>query len=185
MSPEEKPPEDLDPNSLQASSSDSRFEAINPASSQTEAGLAEIINPEIPVEQEPVLAEPAQRAEVVDAIAAEHDDNAFPNVDFGPTDHSLLAATPIAGNLENMAANGGAIGSIVLGVWCVLGSFITNWSIINGVLGLLMGFWGLNSRKQRTAWIGIALCVLGILLALVQVSEMVNVYLNEVEEATF
>ncbi|MFK7767338.1 MAG: DUF4190 domain-containing protein [Mariniblastus sp.] len=89
---------------------------------------------------------------------------------------------PIENNMENMAANGGAIGALVLGIWVVVGSFITSWSLINGLLGLIMGFWGLTSRKQRMAWIGIALCLVGIFMCLVEVNQFINQYLNAVDE---
>jgi hypothetical protein len=121
------------------------------------------------------------------AEVAERAVEAFPNSDgaFIPTELLAIPAPLNAGNLENMSANGGAIGSLVLGVWCVIGSFITNWSIINGLLGLLMGLWGLTSRKKRTAWIGIALCVLGILMSLIQVNELIKMYLKVVDETPF
>jgi hypothetical protein len=50
------------------------------------------------------------------------------------------------------------------------------------VIGLLMGFWGLTSRKKKTAWVGIALCVFGIFLSLIQVSELIGEYMTEAEE---
>ena len=84
--------------------------------------------------------------------------------------------------MENMSANGGAVGALVLGVWCLAGSLITNWSIINGLIGLLMGLWGLTSRKRKTALIGICLCLVGIFLSLVQANEIINTFLNAVDE---
>jgi len=93
-----------------------------------------------------------------------------------------LAPPPIPRSLQNISANGGAVGALVLGFWCLLGSFVTNWSIINGLLGLILGLWGLTSKKQKTAWIGIALCVLGILLSMVQISDIVNGWMNAVDE---
>ena len=89
---------------------------------------------------------------------------------------------PLAKNLQNLSANGGAVGALVLGAWCFLGSFITNWSIINGILGLLLGTWGLTSRRKKTAWIGIALCTIGILLCLAEFSEIVNKWMYEVDD---
>ena len=162
----------MDAESEQSSSGDASNAAENSTSvAGTNASEAIRADSSQPVEAslvEPVLAE----------TAVYTDFEAGANT----TDIGLTVPLPIASNMENMAANGGAIGALVLGIWCVLGSFITNWSIINGVLGLLMGFWGLASRKRRTAWIGIALCVLGILMSLVQVSELINTYLNAVDE---
>lgn len=93
-----------------------------------------------------------------------------------------IAPPPLAKNLENLSANGGAVGALVLGIWCFLGSFITNWSIINGMLGLLLGAWGLTSRRKKTAWIGIALCTVGILLCLAEFSELINQWWYEVDD---
>ena len=85
--------------------------------------------------------------------------------------------------VENIAANGGAVGALVLGIWSLIGSFITNWSMINGVLGLLLGVWGLTSRRKRLAWTGILLCVVSILLSMIQVNEFIQLYLNRVDES--
>jgi len=92
---------------------------------------------------------------------------------------------PLAKSMQNLSANGGAVGSLVLGIWCLIGSFITNWSIINGLLGLLLGVWGLTSRKKKMAWIGIALCVIGSLMAMIQIGEIVGEALNAVDESEF
>ncbi len=89
---------------------------------------------------------------------------------------------PLASHLQNLSANGGAVGALVLGVWCFLGSFITNWSIINGMLGLLLGAWGLTSRKKKWAWIGIVLCTIGILLCMAEFSELINKWMYEVDD---
>ena len=158
MSPEENPPEDLIP-----SSSDKLL-----PESEKDSSLGDE-----PTIAEAVMAEPADQTDVVVAE----------DVGFSASHSGFAISAPrVAGNLENMSANGGAIGSLVLGLWCVAGSFITNWSIINGVIGLLMGFWGLTSRKKKTAWIGIAFCVIGIFLSLIQVSELIGEYMQEVEE---
>ena len=90
---------------------------------------------------------------------------------------------PLATNLQNLSANGGALGALVLGIWCLLGSFITNWSIINGMLGLLLGTWGLTSRRKRMAWVGIALCTIGILMCLAQFNELVNQWWFQIDES--
>ena len=95
---------------------------------------------------------------------------------------ALELPPPIAKNLENLSANGGALGALVLGIWCFLGAFITNWSIINGVLGLLLGAWGLTSRRKKTAWVGIVFCTIGIIFCLAEFNELVNEWLFEVDD---
>jgi len=94
----------------------------------------------------------------------------------------LAPPPPLASNLQNLSANGGAIGALVLGLWCFAGSFITNWSILNGILGLLLGAWGLTSRRKKTAWVGIALCTIGIMLCLAQFSELINQWWYAVDD---
>ena len=79
--------------------------------------------------------------------------------------------------LDNMAAKGGAYGSLVLGIWASLGSLLTPWSAINGVLGLLLGVWGLTSHHQKISWIGIILSLLGIVLSFIEFSDMVRAFL--------
>lgn len=92
------------------------------------------------------------------------------------------APPPLAKSLQNLSANGGAVGALVLGLWCFVGSFITNWSIVNGFLGLILGFWGLTSRRQTIAWIGIGLCLIGIFLSLADISALVNEWMNPIDE---
>ena len=92
------------------------------------------------------------------------------------------APPPLAKSLQNLSANGGAVGALVLGIWCFAGSFMTTWSIINGFLGMVLGFWGLSSRRQKTAWVGIALCLVGILLSLADISALVNDWWNPIDE---
>jgi len=203
MSPEEKPPEESVSDHLfkplgESAELDSSTAAKNPFAASSEA------NPIGPNES---ISEPFE-ATIVETAAmteAPYDDSSTPadpvvaemaestseglslagGAALNPIPFSSIPAPPMPGNFENVSANGGAVGSFVLGVWCLAGSFITNWSIINGVIGLLMGFWGLTSRKQRTAWIGIALCVIGIFLSLIQVSELIDTYLNAVDETAF
>lgn len=63
---------------------------------------------------------------------------------------------------DSVAANGGAVASITLGIWSILGAFFSSLSIINSLLGVCLGMWGLTSRKKKTAMFGILLCLMGI-----------------------
>ena len=63
---------------------------------------------------------------------------------------------------DSVAANGGAVASITLGIWSILGSFFSSLSIINSLLGVCLGMWGLTSRQKKTAVFGILLCLMGI-----------------------
>lgn len=74
-------------------------------------------------------------------------------------------APPIPEDMDNVAAVGGAVSSLVLGIWSIVGSFVTSLSVINAVLGLILGAWGLSSNKHRIAGIGICLCLAGIVFS--------------------
>ncbi len=78
--------------------------------------------------------------------------------------------------LQNISAVGGAVGSLVLGTWAILGSLLTPYSGINGLIGLGLGFWGLSSRKRLLAIIGIVLSLLAVGMSVLQVSEIISVY---------
>ena len=169
MSSEENPPSRStdsasDFHSVEETAADSGSAVDNPASDTSQIHEAELANP---------VADGQDNFDTKNALLATPAGLGFSN------------APPIASNMENMAANGGAVGALVLGIWVVLGSFITSWSLINGILGLVMGFWGLTSRKQRMAWVGIALCLVGIFMCLVEVNQVVNEYLNAVDETEF
>lgn len=87
-----------------------------------------------------------------------------------------ISTAPIAADLGGIAANGGAVGAVVLGIWSILGSLLTYWSIINGILGLVLGVWGLTSKRPRTAWIGIFLSLIGTVLSTISVGELITNY---------
>lgn len=71
---------------------------------------------------------------------------------------------------DSVAANGGSIASIVLGLWSILGALFTSLSIVNSLLGIVMGLWGLGSRKKGLAVLGIALCVVGTLACMLNIT---------------
>ncbi len=62
---------------------------------------------------------------------------------------------------------------MVLGVWSLAGAFITSWSVVNALLGLTLGLWGLSSRHSRWAAIGIGLCAISMILCFYGSSEFV------------
>lgn len=86
--------------------------------------------------------------------------------------------------LENIQAKGGAVGAIVLGTLAIAGSFLTGYSAINAVIGLLMGLWGLSSPKPKLALIGLVLCIVGGFLSILDVSSALA-WLNSPEPAEF
>ncbi len=86
----------------------------------------------------------------------------------------LQTTPPMPSEMDNVAAVGGAVAALVLGAWSLLGAFVTPWSIINAVLGIVLGIWGISSRRRRLAWIGIMLCLASAIFCLVQYSGIIN-----------
>ena len=70
---------------------------------------------------------------------------------------------PAKFNPQNLAARGCLVASVVLGAWSIIGAWITAYSVINAMLGLALGFWGLSSNV-RWPWLGVALSMAGILV---------------------
>lgn len=67
----------------------------------------------------------------------------------------------------NFAATGGAVTAVALGLWACLTGWLTDLTILNALLGLAMGFWGLKSPRKRLALFGIGLNLLAILFSLI------------------
>lgn len=75
---------------------------------------------------------------------------------------------------ENLAAKGGAIGAMVLGVLSFVGSFITSYAILNSFLGILLGLWGLRSNHQKMAMLGMLICLISAFFCVVEISEWIQ-----------
>ena len=87
-----------------------------------------------------------------------------------------LSSTPvdIAAEFQNMAAIGGAVGALVLGSWSIIGAMLTPWSAINALIAIVMGFYGLKSKRKRMAVLGIVLAVFGLALSLMELDQNVS-----------
>lgn len=73
---------------------------------------------------------------------------------------------PTGFKTDDMTARGAAIGSIVLGILCIVGSFFSLYSNINGILGILMWNFGLlKSNGKGTSYLGLGLCLIGLSLS--------------------
>ncbi len=94
--------------------------------------------------------------------------------------HNLTPVQPQV-ERENVAASGGAVASVVLGIWAIVGSFLTSWSVINAILGLFLGTWGLSSPKRRLSLFGMFLSSVGVLFCVVVVSQMVGEYFQTLQ----
>ena len=104
---------------------------------------------------DPEVAEVADASEVVDG--ARYAETASQEI-------QPLASHQLPPQFQNVAAKGGAVGALVLGFLAVFGAFVTQWSLFNAVVGLMLGFWGLSSTMSRTALVGIVLCGIGLTL---------------------
>ena len=89
-----------------------------------------------------------------------------------PQFRSATAIAPPPSPLENLAAKGGAVGAIVLGTLALFGSFITSYAVLNSMLGLMMGVWGLQSTHKRMAGFGILLCLVAAFFCVVEISSL-------------
>lgn len=83
---------------------------------------------------------------------------------------------------DSIAANGGSIASVVLGVWAIVGSLFTSISMVNSGMGVVLGIWGLSSRKKGLAVLGIVLCTVGALACLMNVAYLFWEVLSAQEE---
>ncbi len=154
-------------------------EKIESASEAVEADISSENGTE---HNEPVTAQMAELADAWDGI---EENDVAAGATGAAMNPRIQLPPPIAKSLDNLSAKGGAVGALVLGIWCIIGSFITNWSILNGILGLLLGIWGLTSAKKTTAWVGIICCLIGMSMSLLQVSDLISTYMNAIEEPQF
>jgi hypothetical protein len=130
---------------------------------------------------EPVSArsrDPIEIPEVVKPYLHQASHPSLAQKDTGVSDGTnsslVFQPPPIPQNMENVAAVGGAVGAMVLGVWSIIGSLITPWSVVNSLLGFLLGMWGTTSRHRRWSIIGIVLCLIGLFLSAVQINEIIH-----------
>ncbi len=77
-------------------------------------------------------------------------------------------------DFQNLAAVGGSVGAVILGIWSIVGSIITPFSSINGLVGILMGIWGLQSSRKKMAITGIVLCGIGQIFCFLQLNDIVS-----------
>ena len=85
---------------------------------------------------------------------------------------------PMPANFQNLAAVGGSVGALLLGLWSIIGAILTPLAMINAIIGILMGFWGLTSTRKKMAIVGITLCLVGLSLSLWEVNGIISNYFN-------
>lgn len=82
---------------------------------------------------------------------------------------------------SNMASIGGAVGSVVLGAWSILSALITYFAFINSILAVVLGIYGLNSRRRLWAIVGIVLGAVGFIMSMMEVNQMLSNFFVEEE----
>ena len=85
-------------------------------------------------------------------------------------------------NFQNLAAVGGAVGALLLGIWSIFGATISPYASINAMIGILMGCWGITSSRKKMAIIGIVLCLIGLGLSVREINGAMSNYIMQVEE---
>lgn len=78
----------------------------------------------------------------------------------------------------NYVATGGAVGSMVLGLFALALSPFRAEAAIVALIGMVMGLWGLYSPKRGWALIGLLICCLAIGLASYTGAKALNAYVN-------
>ncbi len=126
-----------------------------------------------PQDAEEFVAELVIEASNSDVPFAVTEVAAVPAVAYNPS--ILIAPKATAARLPpspmtHLAAKGGAVGAMVLGVLAFVGSFITSYAILNSIMGLALGLWGLKSDHRRTAMLGMALCLIAAFFCVVEIS---------------
>ncbi|MDA7902742.1 hypothetical protein N9B31_03700 [Mariniblastus sp.] len=150
MSAEENPPNEMNstPNNEPIDNEAPREEEFSPSSEDASESdevivMAELVN-ETSVQSEVVVAE----------LAAPDNDNLSPT------------PAPTGFKTEDMVGRGVAVGSVVLGILCIVGSFFSLYSNVNGILGILMWNYGfLKTNGKPTSYLGLALCLIGLSLS--------------------
>ena len=85
-------------------------------------------------------------------------------------------------SFQNLAAVGGAVGALLLGIWSIFAATISPYAGITAMVGILMGCWGITSLRKKMAIIGIVLCLIGLGLSVWEINGVISNYLMQVEE---
>ncbi len=68
----------------------------------------------------------------------------------------------VSAEIPNVAAIGGAMASVFLGILSIVGALLTPWSLVNAGMGIAFGLWGFASPRKGLAMAGILASLLGI-----------------------
>ena len=96
-----------------------------------------------------------------------------------------VGAIQFSKELQNMSAQGGAVGSIILGLWSMICALITYYSFINAILAMVLGLYGLNSSKRSMALMGIIMGFIGLFMSLMEINELLGRFWEEQQSNQF
>ena len=74
---------------------------------------------------------------------------------------------PLADEFRSIAANGGAVTCLILGLIAFVGVWFTPWSAVNGVLAIPFAAWSVRSKMKLAGTIGICLAGIAMLIAFI------------------
>lgn len=128
-------------------------------------------HPQQPLSDQPPLSTATSPLEVSNSSlsgsdhALKHGER-WPSLDSA---NSGLASATLPGDWPRgkYAATGGAVGAVALGLWALITFWLTDWTMLNALVGLALGFWGLQSPRQKIARLGLGLNLLALLACLV------------------
>ena len=88
--------------------------------------------------------------------------------------------TTLNDDFKNLAATGGAVGGLILGIWSIICAMITVFAFINAGLAIALGCYGLGSSRKKMAAFGIVLGIAGLLMSFMEIGEWIG---NSIQDA--
>jgi hypothetical protein len=127
-----------------------------------------LLSPELWVEVRTAQATQVEAANIAGerVLSSETSTSEFSKLDsLGRSASHMELYEKLPPDRQRFAEIGGAVASVVLGAWSIAGAFLTPWSIINSLMAILLGFWGLTSPRRNWAVLGILLAFLGLFIS--------------------
>ena len=155
--PEKTPNSDVNP------VSDQDLEAIADdvlAEPSDASFLGEIVDAEVVPDAELVAGD---LPDVVNAEAAQPSERSY--LDAPPRAYATPAG-PVDSKQRKLQTKGGAVAGVLLGTLSIAGAFLTGYSFINAVIGLVLSAWGWGSSANKLAKAGAVLSIIGMILSI-------------------
>ncbi len=135
-----------------------------------------------PLDDTPIVAELVQAEPALNEVDSEYTPrNPYAESKAIENKYYMAPALDLAGELSSMASIGGAVGSLVLGIWSVVSALITHFAIVNAGLAIVLAIYGWNSPRRNLAIVGLVLGLFGTLLSLMEFNEVFSNYWTQEE----